>query len=99
MILSDTDPMLDFVKLIGGAGGIGVMAMVTWLWLNGKIITKSGYDKAEERTEQMRKERDEWKATALRLLESTERLQSTADRAVGTAASAVGAIRNNGGSK
>ena len=44
-------------------------------------------------------ERDEWKATALRLLESTERLQSTADRAVGTAASAVGAIRNNGGSK
>lgn len=99
MLLADGDGMPDIIKLLAGAGGAAVLAAITGLWLYGWIVTKSTYDKSEERTEQMRKERDKWEARALALLETTERLSQTADRSVNAAASAIGAIRDNGAPK
>lgn len=92
----------DFLSLLTGISGFGVLALFTWAWNRGLIITKRELDRCDVRLEQMRAERDEWKNAALRSLANTERLSGVAQRAAEVNEQAVvvaGAAINQRGSQ
>ena len=70
--------LVDFVlNVIEKAGPVGLMVVFAWLWMEGRIISRSelkrlegAHDRELKRTEAARdhalKERDEWKFMAAR---------------------------------
>lgn len=53
----------DIISLIGGSGGtVGIVMLA--LFVTGHVVPKSRIEDERQNTEEMRKERDEWKTIA-----------------------------------
>lgn len=70
------------ISYVSGLGGTGILILFSYLWFTGKIVTRRELDSSEQRNEQLKAERDEWKDAALRSLNLAERSESKTDRVI-----------------
>jgi len=82
----------SFITLLSGASGFTVLGIITWAWFTRRIITRGEKEEADARTEDMRQERDEWKALALRSINVTESSQATTVQAAKATVQAAKAV-------
>lgn len=93
----------EFLQLLSGLGGMGVMGIFVYLWLRGELRSKREVERADKLLETMTADRDRWQNVALRSLENNRRIQDTTDRAVGAMEQAIttspSGVQGQGGQK
>lgn len=99
--------LVDFAKIIGLPATLAGVGLVGWLLFTRRLITKSENDadiaacklaleQEQARTEQMRKERDQWKELCLGLLQNVERAGNASSRVMQAVAEATVVKKPNG---
>ena len=88
----DVGPTVQsFISLVTSLGGFGMLALFSYLWYTGRIITAREFqeekditekllEEAQSRYDKLETEKNQWKDVAIRSLTNNERLQGATER-------------------